>query len=242
MLFSVGDPRAANPVFEHSETAKLRIVKKQEKEGSTVSAHCVVALNPSGSSTEQRYRMIVEDIRGLGRTRIRDILAEMFKTLSDEMGLEYENNQGKTVKTWIIPDMQGHRSEKIGESIERGTVSGVHLVDSRSNHAMDELDGAKIVRREMRIEIGAAKVGDKLSVLEEVKSWGADNGFDRLRIVWSDPKGAGKPERASVDTTQQDVKDTYFVKQVKVTVDEPLDQACEEIRDDMVEKIMSKAA
>jgi hypothetical protein len=63
LLFSVGDPRAANPGFEHSETAVLRTVEKLEKEGKALTAHCSISLSEGAG---KRHKMIVEDVRALG--------------------------------------------------------------------------------------------------------------------------------------------------------------------------------
>lgn len=225
LLFSIGDPRAANPSFEHSETAKLRTVQKEEKEGNAVTAHALVSLK---DSRRGRYKMVVEDIRGLGRTRLRDILAKEFKEISKQYNLAYTNNAGESVETYIIPDLQGHKSEKIGESLKRSTITGVYLIDSVGREQLDEVDGADITRREIKVVV------TKASAIEALRRWGADQQFDRMRIVWNDPKGVGKPERASVDITQKDVQDNYFVKQYKIRVREKLDQASDDIRDDLI--------
>jgi len=229
LLFSVGDPRAANPVFEHSETAELREVEKQEKEGKALSAHCVISVAPVGPG---RHRIMVEDVRGLGRTRLRDILASELKQVSEEFGLEYTNNAGEQVETYIIPDLQGHMSEKISTSINRSTVSGVWLIDSRVDAKLDEIPEAKVSRKEIKFDV------QDMSLIEKISKWGRLNNFDKMRLVWNDPEGAGRPERASVDLTQKDVADTFFVKQRKVKLSQPMADAVKKIRDDMISKMI----
>lgn len=226
LLFSVGDPRAANPAFEHSETANLRTVEKLEKEGKAVTAHCTISLNKSPGD---RYRMVIEDIRGLGRTRVQEIMASEFKFISEEYGLEYINNSGNLISTYIIPELQGYRSEKITDSLKRSTLIGVWLIDTKSNSTLDEIPNARIARREIKIDL------NNKDLLSHVAEWGAGKNYDRMRLIWNDPQGAGKPERASVDITQNDVKDTYFVKQYKISVSNPLDEASPEIRNDVLE-------
>jgi hypothetical protein len=225
LLLSVGDPRAANPSFEHSETAALRTVEKLEKEGKALTAHCTIALQEAPG---KRYRMVVEDIRGLGRTRVQELLAHELKALSEEFGLEYTNNSGDQVETYIIPTLEGYRAEKIRDSLKRSTLSGVWLIDTKSRTALDEVPNAKIARREIKVD-----VSDK-SMLSAVAQWGASKKYDRMRLIWNDPKGAGKPERASVEITQQDVQDTYFVRQYKIKLNTPLDEASTDLRDDVL--------
>jgi len=231
LLLSVGDPRAANPSFEHSETGALRTVEKLEKEGKAATAHCSIALQESPG---KRHRMVVEDIRGLGRTRIQELLAHELKVISEDYGLEYTNNSGDEVATYIIPSLEGHRAEKISASLGRSTLTGVWLIDTKTQKSLDEVPGAKVARREIKIDIT-----DK-SLLDKIAAYGASKNFDRLRLVWNDPQGAGKPERASVDLTQQDVQDTYFVKQYKITVSDPLDEAVPELRDDVLQAMAKK--
>lgn len=225
LLFSVGDPRAANPSFEHSETAVLRTVEKLEKEGKALTAHCTIALQENAG---KRHKMMVEDIRGLGRTRLQELLAHEFKAISNEFGLEYTNNSGEQVETYIIPEIEGYRSEKIKDSIGRGTLTGVYLIDTRSKESLDEVPNAKIARREIKIDLTDG------SLLSAVAQWGAGKKYDRMRLVWNDPEGVGKPERASVDITQNDVQNTYFVKQYKIKLSHPLDEAAPELRDDVL--------
>ena len=232
LLFSLGDPRGANPTFEHSETAKLRVVEKNEKEGTSVTAHAILCTTPYKTN---RYRFIVEDIRGLGKTRLRDLLAQSFKLISEDLNLEYTNSSGEQVATWIIPDIQGYMAETIESSLKRGTLSGVYLVDTVAKEKLDEVSGATISRRELKVDI--KDNSKKLITLEKVKNWASEHDFDRMRLVWNDPQGAGKPERASVDTTQKDVKDNFFTKQSKIKVSVPIDQACELLRDDIINKM-----
>lgn len=229
LLFSIGDPRAANPVFEHSETAELREVEKQEKEGKALSAHCVISVAPSGPG---RHSVLVEDVRGLGRTRLRDILASELKCVSEDFGLQYTNNSGDVVDTYIIPDLQGHMSEKISTSINRSTVSGVWLIDSSVNAKLDEVPEAKVARKEIKFDV------QDMNVIEKISNWGKRNNYDKMRLVWNDPEGVGKPERASVDLTQKDVSDTYFVKQRKVKLSKPMPDAVKEMREEMIKKML----
>jgi len=231
LLFSVGDPRAANPSFEHSETGALRTIEKLEKEGKAVTAHCSIALQESPG---KRHRLVVEDIRGLGRTRIQELLAHEFKAISEDYGLEYTNNSGEQVETYIIPSLEGYRAEKISASLGRSTLTGVWLIDTKAQKSLDEVPGAKIARREIKVD-----VTDK-SLISQLALYGASKNFDRMRLVWNDPQGTGKPERASVDLTQQDVQSTYFVKQYKIKVSVPLDEAVQDLRDDVLKAMIKQ--
>lgn len=228
LLFSIGDPHAANPCFEHQETAVLRTIEKEEKEGKAITAHGLISLK---EVRPKCYKMIVEDIRGLGRTRLREILGNELKAISEDYGLEYTNNSGEQVSTYIIADLMGHKSEKIGESLKRSTISGIYLIDTKNKVSLDEVDGADISRREIKVSISK----NASDVIDDIKKWGANNGYDRMRLIWNDPEGTGKPERASVDTTEQDVKDSYFIKQAKITLNTPLAEAVTNIRDDVIQ-------
>lgn len=230
LLFSIGDPRGANPVFEHSDTAELREVERLEKEGKALTAHCVIALKSTGFN---RYKIVLEDVRGLGKTRFREMLARELKIISEEMQLEYTNNAGEQVSTYIIPSVEGHADEKLKASLERGTISGVWLVDTTRAQTFDEVPGARVSRREIKFEV------KELPVIERLKQWGKDNAYDRMRLTWNDPEGTGKPERASVEITQKDVAETYFVKQCKVKLEEKLPEAVGMLRGEMVRQMIA---
>ncbi len=231
LLLSIGDPRAANPSFEHSETGVLRTVQKLEKEGKAVTAHCSISLKEAPG---KRHRMVVEDIRGLGRTRIQELLAHELKAISEDYGLEYTNNSGDEVGTHIIPTLEGYRAEKISASLGRSTITGVWLIDTTTHKSLDEVPGAKVARREIKIDITDKSLINKLAL------YGASKNFDKMRLVWNDPQGVGKPERASVDLTQQDVQNTYFVKQYKIKVTDPIDEAVPDLRDDVLKAMIKK--
>lgn len=229
LLFSVGDPRAANPVFEHSETAELREIEKQEKEGKAVTAHAILSITPHKPN---RHRVVVEDIRGLGKTRLRDILGSELRQISDDFGLEYINNTGEPVSTYIVPDLEGYANDKLKTSLNRSTVSGVWLIDTTAKAEFDEVPSARLARREIKFEV------HDLPTIQRLKEWGNANRFDRMRLVWNDPEGAGKPERASVDITQNDVAETYFVRQRKIKLERPLAEAVSKLRVDVVRKMI----
>lgn len=229
MLFSVGDPRGADPAFEHSTTGNIRIEPKKAGEGKSVTAHGVLALKPHGNNN---YRLLLEDVRGLGRTRLRDLLAKLLRDISEDYGLEYTNNAGKKVATHIIPELKGYASEKISAALKRSTLSGVYL-SGPADPEMDEIDGAKATSKQIRFS-----VSDE-SVLEKVRKWANENRYDKMRITWNDPKGPGKPTSASVDVTQNDVRDTFYVQQRKISLSSELAEACKELSEDMIDKILT---
>lgn len=230
LLLSIGDPNGANPVFEHADTAVLREIEKEEREGRALSVHCVISFEPIKLGY---YRVIVEDVRGLGKTRLRDILGSELKAISQKFNLSRTNNAGDDVPTHIVADLEGYADEKIIDSLSRGTLSGVYLIDSNSKAVLDEIPGAKIARREIKIDISDKGLIDRLTV------WGKKQNFDRMRLVWNDPEGAGRPERASVDITQKDVNEAAFVRQRKVRLDSPIADAVEKIREDLICKMIN---
>lgn len=230
LLLSVGDPRGANPVFEHADTAALREVEREEREGKAASAHCVISLEPIKLG---RHKVVVEDIRGLGKTRLRDILGSELKAISEKYGLSRTNSAGEEVPTYAIPDLEGYASEDLFESLKRGHLSGVWLIDTNSRSALDEVPGARISRREIKIDV------QRPELLTQITEWAKGKNYDKLRLVWNDPEGSGRPERASVDITQRDVADASFVRQRKITLKKPIAEAVDRLRDDMIEKMMN---
>jgi hypothetical protein len=178
-----------------------------------------------------RHRVIVEDIRGLGKTRLRDILGSELKAISKKLGMVRTNNAGEDVETYIIPELQGHASEKIKESLKRSTLTGIWLIDSTVKGEFDEVAGAKIARREIKFD-----VSDQ-SAIKRLTEWGKREKYDKMRLVWNDPEGAGRPERASVDITQKDVADTFFIRQRKVKLSKPLPEAVQTLCEEMIHKM-----
>lgn len=229
LLLSIGDPRGANPVFEHADTAVLREIEKEEREGKAASAHCVISLKPVKLG---RHRVVVEDVRGLGKTRLRDILGSELKAVSERYQLSRVNNAGEEVPTYIIPQLEGYASEDLLASLRRGNLSGVWLIDTSSKAELDEVAGARISRRELKIDV------QNPTLLTQISEWGKAKNYDKMRLVWNDPEGTGRPERASVDITQKDVAESTFVRQRKIKLNKPLAEAVEKIRFDMIDKMI----
>ena len=146
--------------------------------------------------------------------------------------MEYTNNAGKKVETHIIPELKGYAAEKIATALKRSTLSGVYLTGPADSD-MDEIEGAKPTSKQIRFS-----VSDE-SAIEKIRAYANKNHYDRMRITWNDPKGPGKPTSASVDVAQEDVKETFYVKQEKITLSSALAEATEDLSDDMIAKIIS---
>ena len=101
LLFSIGDPRGADPAFEHSQTGVVRIEPKKKGEGKSVTAHGVVSLKVHGNNN---YRLILEDVRGLGRSRLRDLLGKISATSLKSMAWSIPTTLGRKLRLTSFPN------------------------------------------------------------------------------------------------------------------------------------------
>jgi hypothetical protein len=88
LLFSISDLDAADPTFQHIKTGKFRTEAKKADEGGAVTVHAVVELDPVKDGSHV-YRMAYEDVVGLGRTRIEEILRSEFKAICEGEDLRF---------------------------------------------------------------------------------------------------------------------------------------------------------
>ena len=237
LLVSLCDLDSADPAFQNFKTGKLRIPPKEEGEGGAVSVHVVLKLDPVNSDSHI-YQMVFEDVIGLGKSKIQEILRHQFKVLSKDLGLFYERESGSQVQTRPMVEMAGHQSEYLKNALKDGQPLGIELWNPRvESKGFDESPEIKNMRRELRISVVKDfNPLDFQNVVAKWKEWGKQNDYTNMRVRWRSPS-ASKPEAATFPTAKQDVGEALFTRQVEVEVVSSLPQACDTMRGDLLSEM-----
>lgn len=236
-LFSISDLDSADPSFQHIVTGKVRTEAKRPQEGGAVTVHALMRLDPYPQKGHV-YQVVYEDVAGLGRSRVQELLRSEFKHISEELDLRYERESGSLVKTRPMVELAGHQSEMLKEALRAGRLLGFELWDDEvKSRGFDEQKYVKRQRRELKISVTPDLTrSEAAQAVEQVKIWGRQNDYGQMRVRWQSPSSS-KPEATAFPTAKADAGEAMFVRQVEVRVSTPLPQGCESIRNDLVQEM-----
>lgn len=232
LLFTLADPRGADPGFQHMQTGVTRSARKQAGEGKAVSVHSLIRLTRSVPDMAI-YPMISEEVVGLGRSMIQDMLKAEFRVIAEDLGYETTLPSGTVTKARPVPEIVGRRSEELGAAITGGILHQVELIDPRVvSQGVDEPAGIELRRRQLSVRIRSfdGSVRDKLN---ELKNWAHSQGYPEMHVRWRVPNTT-RTQGTTLPTALQDVGEALYVKRRSITVDRALDECSESIRDDLL--------
>jgi hypothetical protein len=234
LLFCLGDREKADTGVTDFKTGKVRVFEKAEDEVGGLSAHALIRMAPDKPGS-YLYRMVLEDVSGLGRTLVQNFLRSQFKIICDELGFTFKRNDKNDVKTRPMVELVGHASEQLKTSLNEGRLLQVELIDYvEEDFGFDEAKFIKVARRNLNLSISKKlPEGDQLKMVEKIKSWAKGQGYETMRIRWKDIEST-KPQSAKVDTAKQDAGEAFFIRTAEVKFRTPLADICENISKEMV--------
>lgn len=225
-LFRRSDPGATTPVWENQRTRQLRDADKKEDDALTVSAHLFVELRHSGGP-RPTHRAILEEIPGLGRTYIHDLLGGVIKAHK----YDYKDKRGNPQETYTLVDLDGVPADTLSKAVGQG--SEIEYIELVKVPDVRGLDIEHLVPRPIRwkLYIRATPEG-AVPIINRVKKWSEKEWNDvRVRINMPD-----KRSRLVSVARQQDAADVLFVRAVPITVKGPLKAATDVVSDQLLEK------
>lgn len=126
LLFRRSDPNAATPIFEHQRTRRIRRADKADDEAVAVSAHVFVKLEELGGG-HPTYRVIMEEVPGLGRSYIHHLIADILRNTT----YLYTDRHGERKETYTVMDFHGIKSDSIGGVNGRGRCAARSIGSAR---------------------------------------------------------------------------------------------------------------
>lgn len=245
MLFDLIDPEASVPANRHMKTRKLRTFDKEQDEGRAVSAHLLLELAPIDDSN--RFRALLEVSLGLGQSRVKPHLQRIIRRIFQERDFRVEDADGNLVPATPTFGMHAVRSDKLRQDIENAEISELVLIQaSVPKGDFDPPEVIDVSRREMRLKVEKSMVGEVAKVLNAIKPWAKEQGYDQVYVRWkrcadeSDLEGKSKSayDRAKIDLRNQDIGETLFAKRHFVSLDSEMNDCVETLRDDVLEAMI----
>jgi hypothetical protein len=233
VLINYADTAAVDPVFGNLQTGALRLEPKLDGEGIAVSAHMLVSLAPDANGA---YVVVLEDVPGVGRTKITAFLTSEFRQVSD---FPFRDVDGRVKKSRPMPELLGHQSQQLREGLAEGVLKGVELV--RTAYAPGEFDEEGVTEEQKRtiaLKVRGNLVGDAaVAVLNQIRSRALEHGYTNMRVRF---RGPNRVRTVDVPTAREDAGDVLYVRYEHLgPFERPMQQSTDRLRDDMIEELMT---
>jgi hypothetical protein len=234
MLFCLGDREKADAGVTNFVTGAVRVFEKDRDEVGGLSVHAIVGM-VTAEAGSVKYRMVMEDVAGFGRTLIQNFLRSQFKIICDERSFTFKRDNKSEVKTRPMVELIGHASDKLKNSIKEGRLLHIELIDYiEQDYGFDEGKFIKTARRNLNLSIDKnLPEGEQLTMIDKIKQWAKGQGYETMRIRWKDPEST-KPQSATVDTAKQDAGEAFFIKTAEVKFKTPLPDICEKLSAELI--------
>lgn len=234
MLFTVVDVDAADAVYRSLTTGRERRFTKQLSEAGAVSAHLVLKLAPAPNTL--RYRVGLEDVEGVSRSRVLPFLEQVIRDFCGEVTAATDNGQ-RTGDAML--EMDAVHQDKLSNAA--GRPIAVELVRLRPRRSLDppSLEGFHESRRSILFSIDEKptlreSVETLLKIRERQQADFQD--YPLMRIRWKRPDN--RMQTLPVDGLAEDLLQRAFTRMELISGITPdLPASMIEIRDDFVIKI-----
>ncbi len=235
ILFQYSDTKVSDPAFVNLESGALRVEPKLAGEGVAISSHMVVSLvpiTPRGAT----YLTLLEDVPGIGRTKIEPFLTSNFKENFDDL---YQTYDGKTRKYWPTSEISGYVSESLREGLEKGYLKGFELKRYDDiDGGLDEEGYVKVSSHMVKLKVIKKFSGDEaVGIINRLKEKARKKNYSEILVQYK--RKEGKSKSVPVSTAREDAGDAMFSKFEVVQVSAPLAQCLSEIRVELAGKMTS---
>lgn len=235
LLFNYGNSRLTDPAFLHLDAGTIRIAGKEPREGIAVSAHMALSFDQPRRN-EFRYRALIEDVPGIGKTKIIPFLTAEIK-LSTSYSFKDENGAEKSLR--IYPDLRLHQSQQLRDVLAGGgVITAVELVRYNGDAGFDEEGVLKEERASLVLKIERNEDQSLMAkTLARIRGRGAEQGYTEMRLVWKQQSQVGRERQRSarIGLGREDAMDAVFGRQTEIKLTEAQPQC----RSDLSEEVCS---
>lgn len=237
LLIQYADKNVTDPTFMHLEKGELRTEPKLDGEGIAVSAHVAISLEPHDDGVGMLYRFLLEEIPGLGRSRISPFIKSELK-MAAKGHFEFEDltDNDKTKSRRPAAEILGTPLRELSEEFSKGTVlQGIELVNLKPN--TKEFDEAGYYSEDSRvIRLVPCPNTSLKDIYKKLRPKAKKAGFGNIRVRYKKP--AGKQKTVTLGTTKQDIMDSLVVRDEMIRSDEVLVQCSETISESIAQKMV----
>jgi len=229
LLFIYLDKNIADPAFGHFEKQKIRTEPKLDGEGIAVSFHYIVSFK----KIKNLGRMAIkEKIQGLQSIFISSLLKDCFKKYG-----ECESDTDKGIISYPKLSIETLFSQKLIDDIEgRGVISGVQLIKRLTTSKIDERAETKENLHKMSLTLHKMNGKESLTTVERIVEKTKDKFNEVLLTI---KRNEGKVYTIRTNADQKSIKELYYGKTEKISVNKVLPQCSDTIRKDLTSKMQT---
>lgn len=227
MLLQYADSSVTDPSFLHMTKGKLRREPKKDGEGVAVSAHVVISLEPH-DELKLLYRLLLEEVPGLRRSKIAPFLKSEFKTVCKDQ-FEFHDEETNNKRKKYVPNLEisSKPVKELTSDFRDGVVlQSVEVVQLNPvTNTLDERGYYKTAAKTLRITVEDKAPVEE--VIERVTKKAKKEGYDNVRVKYK--KASGKGKTAEFRATEADLVDALVGHSEMVRSNVDLDQCMEKI-------------
>lgn len=210
LLFSYTNVRGADPGFKNLKTRKNRTEAKKADEAVAASAHLVISLNQKSRKKHSYYPALIEDITGLGKTKMQQAITMMIAT---QKTFSFKDEDGKTRAANVKFEMTGLDDEQVSEDASAGRLSYFVAIKERKNHPLfDDTLTARITREEVKLKPAKDEIGGSfIETLASIGKVAKRKGYDKVQVHYV--RKDGKNRSITFGTHREDAED-FLIKRI----------------------------
>lgn len=212
LLINVSNINATDPAFSHTETGVVRTEQKKNGEGIGASCH-VLFRKESIKENQSRYLALVEEVVGIPKSTIEKFLTYIFR---NHCVAHYKNTASSSEKEKECrprAKFKGHGSENLKTSLKEGELKGVILLNHNDTGYIDDEKQLRATERVVRLRAtGKPKGNMALDAVRRAKEYGKKNGFDEIRVQFSEVVDEVTTKSASGKSKKREVTKQRTVK------------------------------
>lgn len=236
LLLTYGDVTGADPSFGNMQTGAIRTARKRTNEANAVSAHLVVKLRFKSSHGNHWYDALLEDIPGIGKTKIQPALTAM---LRECQGFDYVDMEGRNAQARPSFVLEPKDAEDLSRDVSGGSLKYFIAVKELAHTALDEEGYIEEVQETRKLRPADTVDGNGPTFLERLKNvfrWASANGYGQVKVVYDRRDGRGRT--ITLDSPREDSEDFLIKKIEKLELNNAIDQASDSIRDELVQRML----
>lgn len=236
LLVQYANKNVTDPSFQKLETGELRTEPKLEGEGVAVSAHVAISLVPN-DDIGITHRLLLEEITGLGRSRVGPFFHSEFKASCDGL-FDFLDRTDNGRRKNYHPDSEilGTPSKDLLSEIEEGVVlQGIELVKLTPEDKDFDEEGF-YTETSRHIKIVPERDSPAIEIINRIRGKARELGYDDLKIRYKRQKG--KQKTSTLGATKGDLADALIIRDELIRSDEILGQCMEDISASVASKMV----
>ena len=241
LLVNIVDKNIPGVSFHDFQTRISRDIKKNASEGGHYASHVIIKKCPDDFG---QFLVLLEKVPGIFLASVKAHFSWLCKQPESEKFVQVSNNQRR--KFIPIIDIVGCPSKTIGKALQNGTLQDIELISHEKVHD-DGLDEEAIVKEsvnELRLNV-KRKVGrHEMNRLfsEFMRFYNQFSGkSDKTKIYIRIKTPENQTKRTEIRNVENFLEEAFVQNEMVENFDRPLTQRYENLRTDMIEKMVAIA-